>query len=225
MSASELGNKEVFAKNLNYFMRANSVDRNKIAEVTDVKYSTVADWCNGNYYPRIDKIELLADFFGISKADLIENHTWDKTNRLATMEKKVVRVPLLGKIPAGMPFEAIEDDYTIDYEEVPADWIKGNKKYFALKIEGNSMEPEYKNGDTVVFLKTTEFNSGQDCCVSINGNDATFKRVTKKENGIMLTPLNLENDTGFLPRIYSMEEINELQIKILGVAKKVTKYL
>lgn len=225
MSANELGNKEVFAKNLNYFMKANSIDRNKVAEITDVKYSTVADWCNANYYPRIDKIEILADFFGVSKADLIENHNWDKSNRLASMEKNVVRVPLLGRIPAGMPFEAIEDDYTIDYEEVPADWIKGNKKYFALKIDGNSMEPEYRNGDIVVFLQTNDFASGQDCCVSINGNDATFKRVTKKENGIMLTPLNLENDTGFLPKIYSWEEANNLQIRILGVAKKVTKYL
>lgn len=225
MSANELGNKEIFANNLNYFMKANSIDRNKIAQITDVKYSTVADWCNGVYYPRIDKIEMLAEYFGISKADLIENHNWESTNRLATMEKNVVRVPLLGKIPAGIPFEAIEDEYTVDYEEVPTDWTKGNKKYFALKIEGDSMEPEYKNGDVVVFLKTPEFTSGQDCCVRINGADATFKRVAIKENGILLTPLNLDNSTGFLPTLYTKEQVEALPVEILGVAKKQIKFL
>ena len=225
MSANELGNKEIFSKNLNYFMNAHSIDRYRIAQITDVKYSTVSDWCNGIYYPRIDKIELIADYFGISKADLIEKHNWESSSRLATMEKKVVRVPLLGKIPAGLPFEAIEDSFTVDYEEVPANWTNGDKKFFALKIEGDSMEPEYKDGDVVVFLFTPEFNSGQDCCVRINGSDATFKRVSKKENGIMLTPLNLDNSTGFLPTFYTWEEIEKIPIEIIGVAKKVIKYL
>ncbi len=222
---TEIGNKEILARNLNKYMSINNIDRTKIANDLGIKYTTLTDWCNGNSYPHIDKIEMLANYFGINKSDLIEDISWDRNTRLANMEKKVVRVPLLGKIPAGMPIEAIEDEYTIDFEEVPADWTRGQKEYFALKIVGDSMEPEYKDGDTVVFLRTSECTSGQDCCVRVNGCDATFKRVTIRDDGIMLSPLNLNNSTGFLPRIYSKEEIERLPVEILGVAKKIVKYL
>ena len=222
---SALGNKEILAKNLNKYMKINEVDRNKVANDLNIKYTTLTDWCNGNSYPHIDKIEMLANYFHIQKYDLIEDIKWDKNTKLANMEKNVVRVPLLGKIPAGMPIEAIEDEYTVDYEEVPADWMKGNKEYFALRITGDSMEPDFKDGDTVIFLRTSDFTSGQNCCVRINGSDATFKKVTLREDGIMLSPLNLNNSTGFLPRIFTKDEILNLPVEILGIAKKLIKYL
>lgn len=222
---TDLGNKEVLAKNLKRFIKINDVDRNEIANAIGVSYSTLSDWINAYYYPRIDKIEALANYFKISKSDLIEDIPSDKNLRLKSMDKHVVRVPLLGKIPAGIPLEAIEDEYTVDYEEVPYEWTNGQKEYFALKINGDSMEPQYNDGDVVVFLKTSDFASGQDCCIRINGSDATFKRVTIKENGIMLTPLNLDNSSGFMPVLYSKEEIASLPIEILGVAKKLIKYL
>ena len=70
---SDLGNKEIFAKNLNYYMNLNNVDRNKLCNDLDFNYTTVREWTNGTSYPRIDKIELLANYFGILKYDLIEN--------------------------------------------------------------------------------------------------------------------------------------------------------
>ena len=222
---SELGNKNVFSKNIKKFMEINNVDRYKLADALDIKYTTLSDWINGNSYPRIDKIELLANYFHVNKSSLIEEwafedeHTNDSTVKL--MNNKLVKlVPILGKVPAGMPMEAIENEYTIDYETIPLDWTKGNKKYFALKIQGNSMEPVYKNGSTVIFLQTPNFESGQDCCVRINGEEATFKRITKKDNGILLTPLNIDNDTGFLPILYTYEDMEKTPIEILGVAKR-----
>lgn len=70
---SDLGNKEIFAKNLNYYMELNNKDRNDVARDLDLPYTTVTGWCNGEFYPRIDKIEKLAIYFGIEKSDLIEN--------------------------------------------------------------------------------------------------------------------------------------------------------
>ncbi len=218
---SDFGNKEVFAKNLKKYMDLNNLDRMALAEKTGFSYTSITDWVNANNYPYIDKIEKLADFFGVTKAHLIEN----VSGRLDSLEKDVVRVPLLGKVPAGMPFEAIEDEYTIDYEEIPTKWTKGNKKYFALKIVGDSMAPEYNDGDSVVFLVSPVCSSGQDCCVRIGGSDATFKRVTIKDNGILLTPLNLDNSTGFLPTFYTKDEVENTPVEILGIAKKHVKYL
>ena len=70
---SELGNKEIFSKNLKYYMDLYHLDRNDIAKICNVPYSTVASWCNALFYPRIDKIELLANHFNILKSELVED--------------------------------------------------------------------------------------------------------------------------------------------------------
>lgn len=137
-----------------------------------------------------------------------------------TLDRDVVKIPVLGRIPAGMPFEAIEDTYTIDYEEIPRNWLNGGKKYFALKLDGDSMEPDFKNGDVVVFLKSPACESGQYCCVKVNGFDATFKEVKILENGILLSALNKNNSTNFTDTFYTKEQIENLPVEIIGVAKR-----
>lgn len=72
---SELGNKEIMAKNIRRYMELKGKDRNKICKDLGFKYTTFTDWINGNTYPRIDKIELMANYFGISKSDLVEEHS------------------------------------------------------------------------------------------------------------------------------------------------------
>lgn len=70
---SDLGNREIFAKNLKYYMNYYEKDRNKICDDLKIPYTTFTDWYNGTTYPRIDKIELLANYFNIKKSDLIED--------------------------------------------------------------------------------------------------------------------------------------------------------
>lgn len=70
---TDLGNKEIFAKNLKYYMNLYNKTRNEVSKALGVSYTTFASWENGTNYPRIDKIEMLANYFKISKADLIEN--------------------------------------------------------------------------------------------------------------------------------------------------------
>lgn len=115
-----------------------------------------------------------------------------------------------GTIPAGIPMECIED--IIDTEEISADMLKGDKQYFGLKIKGNSMYPEYLDGDTIILQKVDDCESGQDCVVMVNGNDGTFKRVFKNETGIILQPLNPE----FQPLIYTNEQIKSLPVRVIG---------
>ena len=106
--------------------------------------------------------------------------------------------------------EMIED--VIDTEEIDAEMLKGGKQYFGLRIKGSSMYPEYLDGDTIILEKIDNCESGQDCCVMVNGDDGTFKRVFKNENGIILQPLNPE----FQPMVYTNEQIEKLPIKIIG---------
>ena len=72
---NNLGNKQIFAKNLQYYMDMRNVTRNDLCEALGVKYTTLTDWVNAKTYPRIDKIELMARYFGINKADLVEERT------------------------------------------------------------------------------------------------------------------------------------------------------
>lgn len=67
-----MGQKKVFAENLNKYMRLYKKSRSEVAKDLGVSYSTFSDWVSGKKYPRIDKIELLANYFSISKSDLIE---------------------------------------------------------------------------------------------------------------------------------------------------------
>lgn len=70
---SDLGNRNIMAENIEYYMRKNNVSRKEICEALNLKYSTFSDWVNAKKYPRIDKIEMLANYFGIEKSDLVEN--------------------------------------------------------------------------------------------------------------------------------------------------------
>ena len=68
-----LGNKEIMARNIRKYMNLSGKDRNEICKDLGISYSTFTDWVNANKYPRIDKIELMANYFGITKADLVQD--------------------------------------------------------------------------------------------------------------------------------------------------------
>lgn len=72
---SDLGNKEIMAKNIRHYMSIFNVTQTEICNTLGIKMPTFSDWVNAKTYPRIDKIELMANYFGISKADLVEEHT------------------------------------------------------------------------------------------------------------------------------------------------------
>lgn len=90
---SDLGNKEIFSKNLKYYMTINNKTRNDVCNDLGFKYTTFTDWYNGNIYPRIDKIEMLSNYFRIEKSDLIEK----KSNS----EPPINKIPILGTVKAG----------------------------------------------------------------------------------------------------------------------------
>lgn len=158
----------------------------------------------------------------IENNELISNLNFDNAE-LTSLSTDIVQIPLLGKIPAGIPLEIIEDKYAVDTVDIPKDWLKGNHKYFALKLEGDSMEPDYLDKDIIIFKQASDCTSGQDCCIRINGFDATFKRVRKQDNGIMIIPLNENNSSGFVSTFYSKEDIEKMPIEILGIVKQIRR--
>ena len=126
---SSLGNKKIMAKNILYYMDKHQKTRNDMCDALGVKYTTFTDWVKGNSYPRIDKIELMANYFGISKADLVEEHT-----SIPQSHKKGVTINIYGRVAAGIPIEMVED--IVDTEEISEDMAKTGE-YFGLIIKGS----------------------------------------------------------------------------------------
>lgn len=85
-------NKDIFSKNLKYYMDKKGVDRNQLCSDLDLKYTTVRDWIKGITYPRIGKIELLANYFGINKSDLIEEKSTIPSATPKTVSDDVLRL-------------------------------------------------------------------------------------------------------------------------------------
>lgn len=147
----------------------------------------------------------LAKFFKVSVDYLLGADTNNK--RL---------LPVLGTVKAGYNYLAQEN--VIDYID-PSMNIADPENYFGLIVKGDSMSPTYLDGDTLILEKVEDCENGQDAVVMINGNDGTFKRVFKNENGIILQPLNPE----YQPLVFSNEQILNLPVKIIGVAREIRR--
>ena len=169
----------------------------------------------GNLVLLLQDMELIKNSDSIFNIDTLLYSEDNITDKSELVYKKI---PVLGSIPAGIPIELIED--ILDYEEISEEMLKGGKEYFALKVKGSSMWPKYLDGDTIIVLKQDDCESGQDAIVMVNGNDGTFKRVIKKDNGITLEPINQQEYNSVS---YSNEDIEKLPIKILGVVKEIRR--
>ncbi|MCM1357901.1 MAG: helix-turn-helix domain-containing protein [Prevotella sp.] len=83
-----MNNKLIFANNLTYYMKINNIDRYKLCDDLNFNYSTVSEWLNGKKYPRIDKIEMIANYFHIKKSNLIEIQDRDNNPISQTINNK-----------------------------------------------------------------------------------------------------------------------------------------
>ena len=200
--------REIFRENLNEYMKQRGIDQSYIVTQLGITASTVSDWVKGKKYPRVNAMQALADLLGVTMADLTDE------NRPGT---QAARVPVLGIIPAGIPIEAIQD--ILDWEELPSAMGRGDREYFALKLQGDSMTPRYEDGDVVIFRKQDTCESGQDCAVMVNGDNATFKRVRLTDSGLTLQPLNPQYD----PRFFTANEVEQLPVRVIGVAVEVRR--
>lgn len=207
-----LGNKEIFSQNLKYYMYKYNVDRNTLCDTLGLKYMTVSDWINAKTYPRIDKIEILANYFNIRKSDLVEKQT-DKQidilpvyNQLTDIRKHKVysyahqqldeqnsnlnehrSIYLVGSSAAGLPLDYGDlDAELIDLSNIPA---KADK---AIHIKGDSMEPKIANNSIIFYHEQPTLEIGEIGIFEINGSAVTCKKyyVDYESKKIVLKSIN-----------------------------------
>lgn len=138
---------------------------------------------------------------------------WDNNispiSNITNNKKKGVTINVLGRVAAGIPIEAIED--IIDTEEISEE-MAATGEFFGLQIHGNSMEPRICEGDIVIVRQQNDAESGEIVIATVNGTDATCKRLRKYRDGIELISFN----PSYEPMFYSNEDIEEKPIRIIG---------
>ena len=116
-------------------------------------------------------------------------------------------IPVYDRVAAGIPMEAI--DNIIDFEEIPADW---SGEYAGFRVKGDSMAPRILEGDYLIVKQQSDADSGDIVIAFVGRQDATCKKLIKKESGITLQPFN----PNYEPLYFSNEEIKDLPVTIWG---------
>lgn len=212
---------QTFADRLKRALEMREKTQGDLVKATNISQSSISDYLNGKYKPNQLKTYLIANYLNVSYEWLLgfdDNIEAKSVRDLSIIDiGEIVKIPVYGRIPAGIPIEAVED--IIDYAEISKDLCKEDRQLIALRVRGDSMLPDYKDNDTVIIEKRPDCESGQDCAVYINGFDATLKRVVKQENGLLLQALNPAYETKFYP--YNGEE----SVTILGVVVQLIRKL
>lgn len=176
-----------FSRNLKRILYERQLLQTDVAKRLGIAKTTVSMWCSGQSMPRGETMTQLLQVLGVSLDELTG------ASQTAPAKGSVLRVPILGRIPAGVPLEMIED--VEGYEEIP--WRPG--EFFGLRVRGSSMSPAIQDGDLVILKKQEDVESGQIAAVSIGGEDATLKKVQKVDGHVVLLPLNPAYDPMLFP--------------------------
>lgn len=203
-----LGNKETMAKNIKRLMALNQVNATDVCNALGFKAPTFSDWVNAKTYPRIDKIEAMSNYFGVSKADLVE----DQLPSDAISYAPTQRIPILGRISAGLPLYADEQIEGYTYTD-----LNHGGEYFALRVHGDSMDAlGIKEGYLVIVRRQDYVDNGTICVVLVGDNEATMKRFYQDGDTVTLMPQS--TNPKHMPQIYNLKYT---PIHIIGKVVKV----
>lgn len=172
-------------------------------------FSSVQKWESGIADPTFKTVEKIAKLFKVSMNDLT---TKDLSAPLLFSDTKSrgIKIPVLGDVAAGIPIEAVED--IIDYEEISEDMARRGD-FFGLRINGDSMLPRICKGDVVIVRQQPDAETGDTVIVRINGDSATCKRLRKYADGAIEL---ISTNPSYEPMFYTVEQIEELPVEIIG---------
>jgi len=196
-----MGNKEVLANNLKYYMDKHNVTRNDLVDDLNIAYMTISDWINAKTYPRIDKIEMLAHYFQIEKSDLIEYHgnksiiddIVDISSQLQEVRQQKVYNFAENELEEQRYLEEHHDEY--HGQTAAGAPIEGQQpvpfvgaETVNLLVNGDSMEPNFHDGDIIEYHPQPELENGEIGVFAVNGG-ITMKKF-RRNSDIRLESLN-----------------------------------
>ena len=212
--------KDTFQNRLETALRIKNVKPVELHEKTGISESLLSKYLSGNAVARQRKLTLLADALNINEVWLMgydvpmQRELKREESNIFPISDMPIKVAVLGKISAGLPILAVEN--IEGYEFAPSSYRKEGYEYFDLKVQGDSMNLKFNEGDIVLVQKQDTLENDEIGVILVNGFDATVKKY-KHENGlVILSPMstNAENTV----QIYNPKDT---QIKVVG---KVVSY-
>lgn len=194
-------------KRLKMLREEKGLTQKDLAEKLSLTPKAISFYELGSREPSGDALIQMAHILGTTTDYLLGNSTIKEPEQ---KRGRGVRIPVLGRVVAGIPIEAVEE--ILDYEEITPE-LAASGEFFALKIRGHSMEPRMMEGDVVIVRRQDDVDSGDVAIVLVNGDEATVKRVKKQPEGITLIATNT---SVYEPHFYSNKEIADLPVRILG---------
>ena len=192
---------------IRYLRKLNGLTLEEVGSAVGVGKSTVRKWENGDIENmRRDKIASLAAALHTTPAYLMG---WEEDESTASSSPNAVKIPVLGKVAAGLPITAVEN--ILDYEEIPHS-LAATGEFVALQIKGQSMEPRIFEGDVVIVRVQPTAETGDLAVVIVNGDEATVKKIKILPEGILLQPFN----PTYQPMFYSCSDIENKPVRIFG---------
>lgn len=185
-------------------LNANSLKQADLVKMTGIDKSSISLYFSGKVVPKGDKLYKLAVALKVTPEWLSGFNV-----PMNPKEKRIFRIPVLGTVKAGYPAEAIEN--ILDYEEISEDMALSGE-FFALRVNGDSMEPKFSDGDIVIVRKQEDVDNGDIAIMLVNGDEATIKKVQKFEGGINLIPSNSAYDV----LTFTNKEIVQLPVQCIG---------
>lgn len=179
--------REILANNLNSLLHSKGKTQADVIRELGVAEATVRSWFNGEKYPRIDKLQMLADYFNVPRSRITEEQTG-----VLQRVSSIVKIPILGTITCGEPILA-EENFD-GYREEIGDFLPTGELFF-LKTKGDSMVPTVPIDSYVLIRKQESVEDGEIAAVRVNGDEeATLKRIKRQGNIVMLVADNKEYD-------------------------------
>ena len=179
--------REILAKNLNELLNSKRKTQADVIRDTGFAEATVRSWFSGEKYPRLDKIQALADYFNVPRSRITE----EQIEGLVRVNQ-LVSVPILGEIACGEPILAEEN--IEGYMDEVAELLPTGALFY-LHCKGDSMEPTIKDGSYVLIRQQPEVEDGEIAAVLVNGDtETTLKRVKHIGGIVMLMPDNQDYD-------------------------------
>lgn len=217
MKTKDLGNKRIMSENIKRHLSQRGLNVKDFSIEMGFKYTTVLDWVNAKTYPRIDKIELMARYFNVDKSDLVEEYDPIKEKQSTTkqilddvfgklesrrQEKvldfaqaeltdqnkentiKLFPYNVQEKLSAGTGYDYDGNgSYDVAYSDKEIDYD------FASWVFGDSMLPDYPNGD-VALIKVCPFDYDGDVYAVDWDGQSYIKKIYKEEDGLRLVSTN-----------------------------------
>lgn len=190
------------AENIKRLRTEHEWTQEQLAKKVNVTRATVTQWETGWSQPRMGAVQRLAGAFNVSVSEIVDN----------VRGSGFVPVPLYGSVAAGVPIEMIPVENT---KEAPARYVDDDPNAYLVRVKGNSMSRRMQDTDfALVSPKYTEPNEHDMFLVTVNGDDATIKKVRVLENGVELVPDSY--DPTFRPVTIDFGEENAPPVRILG---------